>query len=120
MWTIMTTSIYVDLSCHSTIAVEVTDLRQPLGFPARFQNRSNRSPKERKKKSSMRLTSLATLRLYKEADMLGSHAHRSNQHSLFSRMPFPRFFPALLQPLILIVSPCTSPRVHVLNEKSRY
>ena len=48
MWTTMTTSIYVDLSCCSTIAVELTDLRQPLGFPARFQNKSNRSPKKRK------------------------------------------------------------------------
>lgn len=94
MWTVMPTSIYVDLSCHSTIDVEVTDLRQPLVFPAKFQKRSNRSPK-RKKKASMRLTSFATQRLQEKADMFGSHACRSNQH-LFSRKSFPRFFLVLL------------------------
>lgn len=40
MWTIMTTSMYADLSCHST---KVTDLRQPLAFPARFQTKVSRS-----------------------------------------------------------------------------
>lgn len=46
MWIIMTTSMYVDLGCHSTKA---TDLRQPLALPARFQTKSNRSLENKKR-----------------------------------------------------------------------
>lgn len=45
--------------------------------------------KKKKEKSSRRLTSLANPKLYEEPDMLGSHACRSNQYCLLSRMPFP-------------------------------
>jgi len=37
----------------------------------------------KEKKNSMRLTSLATLRLYEEAAMLGSHACSSNHQFIF-------------------------------------
>lgn len=116
MWTVMPTSIYADLSCHSTTDVEVTDLRQPLGFPARFQKRSNRSSRKRKTEASIRLTSLTTQRLMKKL-IFGSHACRNNQHFLFSRKSFPRFFPVLLQPLILTISPCTPPHFHVSRKR---
>lgn len=42
----MTTSMYADLSCHS---IKVTDLRQPLALPARFQTKLNRSLEKKKR-----------------------------------------------------------------------
>lgn len=85
------------LVCRVTwaaIAPRLTDLRQPLAFPARFQTKLNRSLQKKKRKLKKKKKKVPGGWLHLQIrnfmkNKLGSHACRRNQYCLLSRMPFP-------------------------------